>query len=108
MENNTIITESETILIQEALDDMLNLGCITSFDIDIADNEVLLNTNRLFNIGYSLIYDKELGRPKMMRNEDLVYSDNRICLYMGNRVPITTLVDYKLLQIKSTTFSPEL
>lgn len=66
--------------------------------------KVKLDLRRLYNIGYKLMYDKNMG-PIFTKCSDLSFIYN-LCMYHDDEIPIESLKSYSLLKIKSEAFSP--
>lgn len=92
--------DSDMQVIQEAIEELEALNCIKS----ISNNLVTIDTKRLFNLGYSVIYSVEKRIPILINNCELPYISVSH-LYMHSVVPVSTLRFYKLVSIKNIYIS---
>lgn len=81
----------------EAFDDLCTMGVV--HDVDLLNCVIRLNLNRLYNIGYVLMYDINKCIPIFTKCNDLSYIYNCI-LYMSDFVYIESLESYKIIKIK--------
>lgn len=81
----------------EAFDDLCTMGVVR--DVDLKKCTIRLNVNRLYNIGYVLMYDIIKCIPIFIKCIDLSFMYNCI-LYMSDCVYVKSFESYKVIKIK--------
>lgn len=79
----------------EAYAELCTLGVITS--TDIASKSLMIDVDRLFDLGFVLIYQNEV--PIFLKIEELSFHYD-VRPYTGYRIPFTSVDSYKLIKIK--------
>lgn len=81
----------------ETFDDLCTLGIVRSLNVN--NGTIYLDVNRLYNIGYVLIYDIEKRIPTFTRCVDLSFLYN-LRLYVSDCIYLKSLDSYHLIKIK--------
>lgn len=91
----------DTKQIHETLNELCIMGVVRN--IDVRKQIVTINTTRLYQLGYSLIFD--CFKPIFVKNNHFNYNMNSV-LYLDDEIPFESLTSYVVIEIKKDKFSP--
>lgn len=91
---------------QENLVRLIDLDVLSKCDgDDNDDNWFIVDHKKLYEQGYSLLYNEKINQIYFESNEVLLYASDYI-LYLGNKIHKSVLNTFYSLQLCQNNFSP--